>query len=59
MASELEKIPEVKATIPEVVKYLAKNLDPDAVFNEFCKLCNAVRSSKVFWSRIEEIIKSK
>jgi predicted transcriptional regulator len=59
MASELEKIPEVKATIPEVVKNLSQNQNPDDVFIEFCKLCGAVRSSKAFWGQFEELIKSK
>jgi predicted transcriptional regulator len=54
MMSELEKISGVKATVGSVSKNLVEKDDPDEMILAFCRLCNLVKSSQIFWDNLDK-----
>ena len=55
MMSELEKISGVKATVGSVSKNLVEKDDPDEMILAFCRLCNLVKSSQIFWDNLDNL----
>lgn len=54
MMSELEKISGVKATVGSVSRNLVEKDDPDEMILAFCRLCNLVKSSQIFWDNLDK-----
>jgi predicted transcriptional regulator len=55
MMSELEKISGVKATVGSVSRNLVEKDDPDEMILAFCRLCNLVKSSQIFWDNLDNL----
>lgn len=53
MMNELEKISGVKATVGNVSRNLVEKDDPDEMILAFCRLCNLVKSSQIFWDNLD------
>jgi predicted transcriptional regulator len=53
MMSEMEKIPGVKDTVNGVSRNLTEKDDPDEMILSFCRLCNLVKSSQIFWDNLD------
>jgi predicted transcriptional regulator len=53
MMSQLEKITGVKDTVSSVSRNLVEKDDPDEMILAFCRLCNLVKSSQIFWDYID------
>lgn len=60
MASELEKMPEVKAAVIRISERLMQNGNgEEIVFEEFCGLCKTIRRNAAFWEKIDEILANR
>ncbi|MDI9608997.1 MAG: helix-turn-helix domain-containing protein [Candidatus Verstraetearchaeota archaeon] len=60
MASELERMPDVRAAVARISEELMhKDSEDDPVFDEFCSLCKIIRRDASFWERMEEILNNR
>ncbi len=60
MASELEKMPEVKEAVARISEELMRDRsNDDIVFEEFCGLCKIIRRDASFWEKVDEILANR
>ncbi|MBC7126664.1 MAG: helix-turn-helix domain-containing protein [Candidatus Methanosuratincola petrocarbonis] len=60
MASELERIPEVRAAVARISEELVRKDSEDGLlFEEFCALCKIIRRDSLLWERMEEILENR